>query len=240
MAEETAPELAEVNSAAQEMELEPVGPDQDPRDDDKNGVESAATNSDVPGSKRAREEGSEEEVDNVVLEKKKRVEKSVEEERLEKQGEEGEEEEKAPVRVSLGPKIFESSLEMFDYFYKFLHYWPPNLNINKYEHLVLIDLLKKGHPEPGTKIGGGINAFQVRYHPLWKSRCFFFVREDESVDDFSFRKCVDNILPLPEEMKIKPSVDKALSGRGGKGRGGHGGRGGGRGRGRGRGGKSRN
>ena len=104
---------------------------------------------------------------------------------------------------------------------------------------MLVDLLKKGHLEPEKKIGEGIHAFQVRYHPQFKSRCFFLIREDESVDDFSFRKCVDHILPLPENMQVKRDVDKALGG--GK-FGGGGGRGGGRGRGRGgwRGGKSRN
>ena len=99
---------------------------------------------------------------------------------------------------------------------------------------MLLDLLKEGHQEAEKKIGSGISAFQVRYHPQWKSRCFFLVREDESADDFSFRKCVDHILPLPENMIVKPDVNKAL--------GGGGGRGGGRGnwRGRGRGGKPRN
>ena len=98
---------------------------------------------------------------------------------------------------------------------------------------MLLELLKKGHTEPDKKIGVGIRGFQVRNHPMWKSRCFFLVREDESVDDFSFRKCVDHIVPLPEAMRSKSDVNKALGG--GKGRGG---RGGGRG-GRGKGGKSR-
>ena len=119
----------------------------------------------------------------------------------------------------------------------------------QYEQMVLMDLLKKGHPEPDKKVGGGINAFQVRYHPMWKSRCFFLIRGDDTVDDFSFRKCVDHILPLPEEMKLKSEVNKSFGGGGGGGGKGHGGRGGGhggrgggrgRGRGRGRGGRSRN
>ncbi|KAJ0786149.1 putative protein DCL [Helianthus annuus] len=107
----------------------------------------------------------------------------------------------------------------------------------QYEHTMLLDLLKKGHLEAEKKMGTGINAFQVRYHPQWKSRCFFLVRVDGSADDFSFRKCVDHILPLPENMAVKSDVNKALGG-------GHtgGGRGGGRRnwRGRGRGGKPRN
>lgn len=111
------------------------------------------------------------------------------------------------------------------------------LSLWQYEQLVLLDLLKKGHAEPDKKIGGGIRAFQVRYHPTFKSRCFFLIRDDESFDDFSFRKCVDRILPLPEGMKIKPEANKALGGGGGNGKG-RGGRGGGRGGWRG--GKSRN
>ena len=58
----------------------------------------------------------------------------------------------------------------------------------QYEHLVLLELLKKGQAEPNKKIGEGIQAFQVRYHPMWKSRCFFLVRVDGTSDDFSFRK----------------------------------------------------
>lgn len=87
--------------------------------------------------------------------------------------------------------------------------------------MVIMDLLKKGHVDPESKIGGGIKAFQVRSHPLFKSKCLFIVREDGSTDDFSFRKCVDKILPIPENMK--PSSNNKF----GLGRGGRGGRGGG-------------
>lgn len=106
----------------------------------------------------------------------------------------------------------------------------------QYEQMVLVDLLKKGHLEPEKKIGCGIQAFQIRFHPVWKSKCFFLIREDESADDFSFRKCVDHILPLPENFKGKSDANRALGG--GKHRGG--GRGGGGGRGRGGGGRWRN
>lgn len=99
---------------------------------------------------------------------------------------------------------------------------------------MLLELLKKGHADPDTKIGAGIQAFQVRYHPMWKSRCFFLVRVDGTSDDFSFRKCVDQILPLPENMKVPPSNgNKSKDGKkfGGHQKGGGGGGRGGRGRG---------
>ncbi|KAL3528386.1 hypothetical protein ACH5RR_007708 [Cinchona calisaya] len=189
------------------------------------------------GLKRPRDEAAEEGENNEEV-KKLKVDDPVEEEPLEKETSEPEPEPNSGP-VKLGPKSFDSSVEMFDYFYKFLHFWTPNVNVNKYEHVMLLELLKKGHLEPDKKIGNGIRAFQVRYHPKFKSRCFFLTREDDSVDDFSFRKCVDHILPLPENMQVKHDVNKALGGgRGGKA--GGGGRGGGRGHGRGRGGKSRN
>ncbi|MCD7452364.1 hypothetical protein HAX54_016292 [Datura stramonium] len=166
------------------------------------------------GSKRPREEGDKpEDEENGDDTKKPRVDQSVEEEKKD-----------ASDPVSVGPKSFVSSVEMFDYFHKLLHSWSLNLNLNKYEYMVLLDLLKKGHSEPERKIGTGVRAFQIRFHPHFKSRCFFVVREDDSVDDFSFRKCVDQIQPLPANMQTKHYAS------------GGGGRGGGYGRGRGRGG----
>jgi len=97
----------------------------------------------------------------------------------------------------------------------------------QYEHAMLLELLMKGHPEPDQKIGGGkIRAFQVRKHPTWKSKCFFLIKEDESADDFSFRKCVDHILPLPEAMQVKHDANRALGGSGKRKHRGAGGRGG--------------
>ncbi|CAN1137888.1 Protein EMBRYO DEFECTIVE 514 [Linum perenne] len=178
-------------------------------------------------AKRAREEP---EATNGDASKKQKVEeKSAEEDRLEGAGTEVGKSAEEVKEVCLGPKKFGTAVEMFDYFFKLLHVWPPNVDLNKYEHMVMLDLLKKGHQESEKKIGTGVKSFQIRNHPMWKSRCFFIIREDESVEDFSFRKCVDHILPLPEDMKTQSG-----SNGGGKGHGNGGGRGrGGRGRGRG-------
>ncbi|PKA64066.1 Protein DCL, chloroplastic [Apostasia shenzhenica] len=214
-----------------------------PGEDHHGGEEKASENG---GSKRGREEIDGDEAEGAA--KKPMVERSAEEERLEKfedmaceedeevaraesvEGKDG----KELVSVQLGPKIFCSSVEMFDYFYKLLHHWPPNLNINKYEQMVLLDLLKRGHSDSAKKIGEGIKAFQVRYHPMFKSKCFFLLRVDGSEDDFSFRKCVDHLIPLPANMKPATTSNgmkasrhqKGSGGRGrGHGRGGRGGRG---------------
>ncbi|KAF8039355.1 hypothetical protein BT93_B1785 [Corymbia citriodora subsp. variegata] len=242
MAEEVQPELAAAEEnppAAEDMELVPEEPNpkedgaedgepkaKRPREEEEGGEdeEDAAEGGGV--AKKQKVEEDEDEEDEDEDEEEEEEEKSVEEERLEK----------GSVPAKVGPKEFGSAVEMFDYFFKFLHFWPANVNVNKYEYMTLLELIKKGHSEPEKKIGAGIKAFQVRFHPTFKSKCFFLVREDDSVDDFSFRKCVDHIIPLPEEMKAKVGVSRALGG--GKGRGGRGGRGrGGRGRGWGRKGK---
>lgn len=44
--------------------------------------------------------------------------------------EEGEKEEEIK-EVKLGPKVFTSSENMFDYFFKLLHNWGPNVDINQ-------------------------------------------------------------------------------------------------------------
>lgn len=115
MAEEAAIEVNETNEAIEDMDLEAGG--------DEN-AESKA--------KRSREEEEEGDGNGDVLKKQKldENEKSMEEERLEKKlG--GTEENNGSGLVTLGPKVFRSSVEMFDYFYKILHFWPPNLNVNK-------------------------------------------------------------------------------------------------------------
>ncbi|KAJ1298465.1 hypothetical protein BS78_01G455700 [Paspalum vaginatum] len=200
------------------------------------------------GQKREREEEGDPAAEGGEAEaaKKPRVEEETKEpneagdgkgeEEVEEEEEEGKAEEAEGKPVKLGPKEFASGVEMFDYFFALLHSWSPELEFNKYEQMVLEDLLKKGHAEPAKKIGPGIQAFEIRNHPVWRSRCFFVCRVDGSADDFSFRKCVDNILPLPEDMKIGNSKKSGGHHKGG-GRGQGGGRGGGRGgwRGRGRG-----
>ncbi|KAL9243240.1 hypothetical protein vseg_017152 [Gypsophila vaccaria] len=205
---------AEESPATAEMDLDSSTPDET-----------------AVAGKRDREDAETGDENDTVSKKQKleEVEKSVEEVRMAIKTED------AVGPVNLGPMKFETSVEVFDYFFKLLHKWPVNFRVNKYEYMVLLDLIKKGHPEPEKKIGPGIEAFEIRYHPMWQSRCFFVVRDDKSAEDFSFRKCVDQILPLPENMKIKSDVNKVLAGKGGGKKGGGGG--GGRGRGGGGGGR---
>ncbi|KAE8771094.1 zinc finger ccch domain-containing protein 4 [Hordeum vulgare] len=188
-----------------------------------------------PSLKRDREEGDDpaagaaaEEAEEAPAKKAKVEEEAKKAEDVAAQGEEegAKGEEGKPVK--LGPKEFATAVDMFDYFFALLHTWSLNLEFNKYEQMVLEDLVKKGHAESTKKIGSGVDAFEIRNHPVWQSRCFFIRRVDGSADDFSFRKCVDNILPLPEDLKAGNKNSNGKKGGHYKG-GGGGGRGGGRG-----------
>ncbi|MFQ6632915.1 hypothetical protein Gotur_012116 [Gossypium turneri] len=189
--------MAEKEVSAQLVETNPPTEDMNPKTQVPpspifvDSVDAEVAYNDGLKSKRQREEdgGESDEVS-----KKQKAETSVIEEIIEKNSVPS-----VSSRVWLGPKEFGSSME--------------------YEHMVLLELLKKGHEEPDKKIGKGIKGFQVRIHPVLKSKCFFVIKDDDTFDDFSFRKCVDHILPLPDGMK-QPDTNKASNGsRGGKGSG---------------------
>uniref|UniRef100_A0ACD5WRD7 Uncharacterized protein n=1 Tax=Avena sativa TaxID=4498 RepID=A0ACD5WRD7_AVESA len=227
----TEPEVAAAADTTMETEAPEANPslkrDREEGDDSAAAAAAAAEAAEEAPAKKAKVEGEAKEVEDVTA-------------KGEEEGAKGEE----GKPVKLGPKEFASAVDMFDYFFALLHSWSPQLDFNKYEQMVLEDLVKKGHAEPSKKIGTGIQAFEIRNHPVWQSRCFFVRRVDGSADDFSFRKCVDNILPLPEDLKIgKKSNGKGGGGghyKGGGGRGGgRGGGGGGRGGGGYRGGRGR-
>ena len=94
---------------------------------------------------------------------------------------------------------------------------------------------------PATQVGAGIKAFQVRIHPEFDtSRCFFVLRTDGTETDFSYRKCLETLLPTdsapPLPTKTRKARAKAADGdgrRGGRAAGTRGRAGGPRGRGRG-------
>ena len=77
------------------------------------------------------------------------------------------------------------------------------LSVWQFEHSMLEDLINKGHREAEKKIGAGIKAFQVQMNSLFYSRCYYIIRTDGSITDFSYRKCVDNISALPEEFRAR-------------------------------------
>ncbi|KXZ47647.1 hypothetical protein GPECTOR_34g806 [Gonium pectorale] len=75
---------------------------------------------------------------------------------------------------------------------------PLGVDINEYEYRVLLDLLKKGHPNATSKIGAGLCGFQVRAYPgadNAEARAFYAVRRDGTAEDFSYIKCLGVLFP---------------------------------------------
>lgn len=51
------------------------------------------------------------------------------------------------------------------------------------------------HPEAAGKHGVGITSIAVALVPTWGTRNFFLLREDGSVDNWSIKKCINNLRP---------------------------------------------
>ncbi|WJX62674.1 DNA-directed RNA polymerase [Trifolium repens] len=62
------------------------------------------------------------------------------------------------------------------------------------------------HPCKNEKFGSGPQDIKVGWHPKFTdSRCFFIIRKDGTVEDFSYRKCILGALDIidPEKSKIQ-------------------------------------
>ncbi|KAH9607288.1 hypothetical protein KSS87_014760 [Heliosperma pusillum] len=79
---------------------------------------------------------------------------------------------------------------------------------SKYEYMVLLDLIKKGHSEPDKKIGSGLNAFEIRYHPTFQSRCLFVIRDDQ---DSAVTKAEKEVVVVVVEEEVAVAGDGMTS-----------------------------
>lgn len=63
---------------------------------------------------------------------------------------------------------------------------------------------------PAAQVGCGLKAFQVRIHPEFDtSRCFFVLRTDGTEEDFSYRKCLETLLPNDSAPPLPSKARKA-------------------------------
>lgn len=104
--------------------------------------------------------------------------------------------------VTLAFKTFSTPEQMYRYFSWLLNNVTLDQNLNEYEHRVLEDLLRVGHHNAQSKIGPGIKALQARAHTYYCSKSFFVVRPDGSYIDFSYRKCIENLMPTEAGQRL--------------------------------------
>ncbi|KAJ9520140.1 hypothetical protein QJQ45_030063 [Haematococcus lacustris] len=137
--------------------------------------------------------------------------------------------------VKLGYVEFKDAAEGIRFFRQLLLQSCKNVDMNEYEHLALLDLLK-AHPDKDRKLGLGVRSFQVREYPTDDQqqasapRAFYAIRKDGSAEDFSYLKCINLYFPgqlaAANASNKRPRTDRGdTAGRGSPG--GRGGRGGG-------------
>jgi hypothetical protein len=130
--------------------------------------------------------------------------------------------------VTLGFRTFTSGADAARYYYGLINTLTVGQALNEYEHVNVLALLRKGHPEARRKVGGGVAGLTVRPHAVEGSPCFHLLRPGgaAAAEDFSTKKCLVALFPA---FGAAAAARAASRGAGAKGRGG--GRGGGRGRG---------
>lgn len=133
--------------------------------------------------------------------------------------------------VKLGPKTFDAPEDAIKYISWLLNTVTMKQDLNDYERMVVEGMLRRGHEDSEKKIGeSGIKSIQVKWHLEHDSKCYYVVRNDGTISDFSYRKCVEGCFPGWDKSNASKSEYKPegrrYGGRGG-GRRHHGGGGGG-------------
>uniref|UniRef100_A0A061S9K0 Protein chloroplastic-like n=1 Tax=Tetraselmis sp. GSL018 TaxID=582737 RepID=A0A061S9K0_9CHLO len=115
--------------------------------------------------------------------------------------------------ISLCGKTFGSKEEMFEHFSDVLHSLPPGGIAGSPHSEMLLELLKEGHRDASEKIGCGVKHFEAGFHPEYNAKCFMLVRKDGSRIDFSFRKCINNMLSKRWVTEMPPLLRLRLHSR---------------------------
>ncbi|KAI9076919.1 hypothetical protein K1719_041081 [Acacia pycnantha] len=67
------------------------------------------------------------------------------------------------------------------------------------------------HPKCVEKVGDGVTDIKVGRHPIYRdTRCFFVVRKDGTLEDFSYRKCIHHALEIKAPTRAKQYREKWL------------------------------
>ena len=121
--------------------------------------------------------------------------------------------------VKLGPKTFESPEDAIKYLSWLLNTVTMKQDLNDYERMVVEAMLKQGHESAEKKIGeSGIKSIQVNWHLEHDSKCYYVVRNDGSISDFSYRMCVEGCFPGWDKSNTRKSEHRSDRGRpGGRG-----------------------
>ena len=97
--------------------------------------------------------------------------------------------------MELAGARFADPVELFEAVAPILTRTPAGAEGPPSEAQLITDLVRKGHPQGQKKLGqSGVQGVEVRWHPDHpRSKSFFLVRRDGTSEDFSYRKCINNL-----------------------------------------------
>jgi hypothetical protein len=105
--------------------------------------------------------------------------------------------------ISIGYKTFADAEECRGYFRHILTGYRRNQDLNEYEVHNVMQLIEKGHPHAEKKLEGGIRAIQIREKRVdgRSSKCFHLLKENGTIEDVSYVKCVEALFGSSGEKK---------------------------------------
>jgi hypothetical protein len=104
------------------------------------------------------------------------------------------------MKIQIGEKSFASKEEAKKAIQTILYRYKPRQEFSPEDAEFIVDVVSL-HPEADTKIGPGVKAVFACNVEGYSSRGFFLRRSDESIEQFSFNKCLRP--PSPKELVIK-------------------------------------
>ena len=97
-------------------------------------------------------------------------------------------------KITLSTRIFEKAGDATDFFKEMLHRYEIGERVSEADAAELKALLER-HDDKDEKVGAGIEGFEVNTPPEdappFSTRCFWLVRTDGTMVDFSYKHCLE-------------------------------------------------
>jgi len=123
-----------------------------------------------------------------------------------------------PEYIDLEDEILEETVPIVGFVRMLLHsgtYGSGDRLTAEHEKIVMERLLPY-HPEYESKVGDGVDFITIGYHPDYESsRCLFIVRRDRELVDFSYWKCIENLIRKKHPFYVDTFIQRHFR-RGGK------------------------
>jgi hypothetical protein len=92
--------------------------------------------------------------------------------------------------IKVGTVSFDTTKEATEWVQRLVDRYPNGERLSA-EHTAFFKHLLELHPNRADKIGVGVKGFVVHQNPTYPNRTVFIIRNDESLCDFSWRKCLN-------------------------------------------------